>query len=312
MDVSVIIVNYNTKVLTFNCLSSVFEMVKDIQFEVIVSDNGSTDGSIEMIKENFPQVILIENGENLGFGAANNRALKIAKGKYIFYLNSDTVLLNNAIKFFFDYWENAEDKDSLGALGGILLNEYGNTMHSGGNLPTYDDILKYQKAIYFIHKRNSFLKKIHLKWLFQLCSNFRAKRYIEKVTEGEIGYITGADLFLLNNENAYFDERFFLYYEETDLEFTLFNKKLKRLLINGPKIVHLTRKDNTEFNITSFSTIHCQISSVIYTAKNLKNDTSELLKIIKADWALPSVNAVIERIGKEKIYNLLSLAEKVN
>ena len=94
MDVSVIIVNYNTKVLTFNCLSSVFEMVKDIQFEVIVSDNGSTDGSIEMIKENFPQVILIENGENLGFGAANNRALKIAKGKYIFYLNSDTVLLN--------------------------------------------------------------------------------------------------------------------------------------------------------------------------------------------------------------------------
>ena len=103
MDVSVIIVNYNTKELTRNCLKSVFEKTKGVNFEVIVSDNGSTDGSIEMIKSEFPEVILIENNANLGFGAANNRALKIARGKYVFYLNSDTLLLNNAVKIFFDY-----------------------------------------------------------------------------------------------------------------------------------------------------------------------------------------------------------------
>ncbi|MGN0729950.1 glycosyltransferase [Treponema sp.] len=101
LDVSIIIVNYNTLELTKNCLKSIFEQTNGILFEVIVSDNGSTDGSIEMIKSEFPQVILIENNANLGFGAANNRGLKIEKGKYIFYLNSDTVLLNKAVKIFF-------------------------------------------------------------------------------------------------------------------------------------------------------------------------------------------------------------------
>lgn len=81
MDVSIIIVNYNTKQLTFDCLKSVYEQTKDIDFEVFVSDNGSTDGSTESIKEQFSQVHLIENRTNLGFGAANNRALKFTKVK---------------------------------------------------------------------------------------------------------------------------------------------------------------------------------------------------------------------------------------
>ena len=75
MDVSVIIVNYNTKDLLRNCLESVFTQTQGIQFEVIVSDNGSEDGSQDMVRELFPQVILIENNANLGFGSANNRGL---------------------------------------------------------------------------------------------------------------------------------------------------------------------------------------------------------------------------------------------
>ena len=78
LDVSVIIVNYNTKQLLADCLKSIYEQTKDIAFEVIVSDNGSTDGSIEMLKNDFPKVILIENNANLGFGTANNRGLAIA------------------------------------------------------------------------------------------------------------------------------------------------------------------------------------------------------------------------------------------
>ena len=100
LDVSVRIVNYNTKDVIHNCLKSIYEHTKEITFEVIVSDNGSNDGSIEMIKLYFPQVVLIENNSNLGFGAANNRGFSLAKGKYIFYLNSDTMLNNNTVKFF--------------------------------------------------------------------------------------------------------------------------------------------------------------------------------------------------------------------
>src|SRR5574344_737129 len=130
MDVSIIIVNYNTKELTRNCLTSIYEKTKDVNFEVFVRDNNSKDGSISMIKKEFPSVILLENNANIGFGAANNRALKQAKGKYVFYLNSDTVLLNNAVKLFFDYFENAKDKENIGALGCNLVNGKGLTVDS--------------------------------------------------------------------------------------------------------------------------------------------------------------------------------------
>ena len=109
MQVSIIIVNYNTKELLNNCLKSIYKYTKDIDFEIIVSDNGSTDNSISMLKTEFPQVVIVDNGKNLGFGAANNKGLEIAKGKYIFYLNSDTLILNNAVKIFYDYFEANEN-----------------------------------------------------------------------------------------------------------------------------------------------------------------------------------------------------------
>lgn len=115
-DVSVIIVNYNTRALLRGCLASLYDKTEGLDFEVIVSDNGSTDGSAEMVRREFPQVVLVENMANLGFGAANNRALDRAGGKYVFYLNSDTLLQNNAVKIFYDYWES-HPEENLGALG---------------------------------------------------------------------------------------------------------------------------------------------------------------------------------------------------
>jgi len=95
-DVSIIIVNYNTCALLRDCLASIYERTGGIAFEVIVSDNGSTDGSIDMIRKEFPQAALIENNANLGFGAANNRGAAVASGEYLLFLNSDTTLENNA------------------------------------------------------------------------------------------------------------------------------------------------------------------------------------------------------------------------
>ncbi len=125
-----------------DCLISIYKHTTEIDFEVIVSENGSVDGSIEMLKQEFPQVVLMENNANLGFGTANNRGLAIAKGKYIFYLNSDTVLLNNAVKMFYDYWENSLEKESIGALGCNLLDGEGNVTHSFGPFPSSKKIIK--------------------------------------------------------------------------------------------------------------------------------------------------------------------------
>ena len=102
IDVSIIIVNYNTKVVTQKCIESVIDKTKAVSYEIILVDNASDDGSVEAIKEkNYLFVKIIENKSNYGFGRANNIGVKVAKGKYILFLNSDTILLNDAVSLFF-------------------------------------------------------------------------------------------------------------------------------------------------------------------------------------------------------------------
>ena len=97
MDVSIIIVAWNVRQLLHDCLKSVYEQTKGIDFEVIYVDNASEDGSVEMVKKEFSEVKIIENEENEGFIRANNQAIEIAEGRYVLLLNSDTIVLENAI-----------------------------------------------------------------------------------------------------------------------------------------------------------------------------------------------------------------------
>lgn len=262
MDVSIIIVNYNTKKLLFDCLTSLYDKTFNISFEVIVSDNGSQDGSIEMIQNYFPKVILIQNNDNLGFGAANNRGLIRATGKYIFYLNSDTILLNNAVKLFFDYFETYDDK--IGALGCNLLSPDGKNVISYANFPVDKNEYKYLIKCFF--------SSLGLKRLFY---RFKKSRSISKYI-GPVDYIIGADLFVRNNEDAKFDERFFMYYEETDLQLNMEKKGLKRIIIEGPQIIHLEGGSSSKHNnlIYSFKskTSHFYWQSCLkYFDKNLSS-----------------------------------------
>lgn len=97
MDVSIIVVAWNVRELLGNCLRSVYDQTKGIDYEVIYVDNGSADGSVEMVRKDFPQTRIIENQDNRGFIKANNQGIAIAKGRYVLLLNSDTVVLDNAI-----------------------------------------------------------------------------------------------------------------------------------------------------------------------------------------------------------------------
>ena len=119
MDVSIILVNYKTKDLTLNCIKSIYEKTTGVDFEIIVVDNNSQDGSAEAIEQEFQNVKVIYNKINVGFGAANNIAIKQAKGKYILCLNTDTFLINNAIKIMFDFMEEKANQQ-VGVCGGIL------------------------------------------------------------------------------------------------------------------------------------------------------------------------------------------------
>jgi GT2 family glycosyltransferase len=215
MDISIIIVNYNTKGFLEDCLNSIYKHSFAITFEIIVVDNASTDNSLLMIKERFKNVRLIENTENIGFGRANNIGIKAALGKYVFLLNSDTILLNNVLKIFYDFMEQ---NPKIAISGGALyINETTKT-HSYGYFPTViGEIL------------NSL--------------NLYKKLYKEKEhsVNTKVEYITGADMFIRKevlDEVGLFDEDFFMYYEETELTYRIKKQNYLTYLIPEAQIIH--------------------------------------------------------------------------
>ncbi len=133
IDLSIIIINWNTRSLLSNCLQSIQDTVTDLAIEVIVVDNASEDGSINMVQQSFPHVKTIANPENVGFVHANNQALQLCKGHYVLLLNSDTKVLPNALDEavrFMDEHPNA------GITGVRLLNPDGSFQASYTPFPT--------------------------------------------------------------------------------------------------------------------------------------------------------------------------------
>lgn len=234
MDVSIIIVNFNTQDLILQCLKSIFKQTKGVDFEVIVVDNASSDRSLVAISEKFPQVKILKSCENVGFGRANNLAINSAKGKYLFLLNSDTILINNAIKIFFDFAEFNKTL-KIGVLGTVLQYKNNEVTHSSGSFPSKWEIIKVTLADY-VSKRNQ--------------DKFRQKElclYKMLDTPIEVDYITGADLFVsasIMKEFKGFDPMFFMYYEDSELQFRMQKQGFKRIIINGPKIIHFEGASN--------------------------------------------------------------------
>lgn len=229
IDVSIIIVNYKTPVLLKNCISSIFDKTEGVNFEIIVVDNDSNDGSDPLIKENFPSVNYLQSGSNLGFGKANNIGVKIAKGRNIFFLNSDTILLNNAIKILSDY---LDENSNVGVCGGNLFDERLKHIHSFS--PRFPGIYSELDAI--INGRLSKLKQ-------NTTLQYNTLNY-----PIQVAYICGADMMVkatVLEEVGVFDPDFFLYFEEAELSFRI--KKQGYDLFNVPqaKIIHLEGASQT-------------------------------------------------------------------
>lgn len=231
MDVSVIIVNYNTLELTKNTINSVIEKTSELNYEIILVDNASVDSSVEFFEREYKdKIIFIKNNENLGFGRANNKGIEIAKGKYVFLLNSDTLLINNAIKILFDFMEKNED---CGVCGGNLFDV---------NLkPTHSFLKKLPCLSSEINFQLNFFSKI-----FRKIINKRGDFNYSK-NEKEVGYVTGADMMIRKKillETGLFDKDFFMYSEESELTYRIKQKGYKVISIPQAKIVHLEGKSS--------------------------------------------------------------------
>lgn len=252
MDVSIIFVNYKTKDLTINAINSVIEKTEDLNYEIFVVDNASNDGSIEAIEQKFPDINIIKNPINAGFGAANNLAIKQANGKYILCLNTDILLVNNAIKIMFDYMEKDENKNVV-VCGGYLVDKDGKPVYSGGNFPSVTNI------IWKFGLRNIF-KKEYAKYCTAL--------YANEISTEEIDQILGADLFLRKsviNEIGSFDEDYFMYSEETDLCKRIKKNGFHIRFVSNAKMIHLEGQ-STPNNLNKILTF--KKSEMLYLKKH--------------------------------------------
>ncbi|MDR1901249.1 MAG: glycosyltransferase family 2 protein [Treponema sp.] len=221
IDVSVIIVNYNTSSLLKNCIASIYEQTKRISFNIIVTDNNSSDDSVSMLRIEYPDVTVIPLDDNIGFGKANNLGALQAVGKYLFFLNSDTYLCNDAISILFDFMElNSE----CGICGGNLIDFSGHPIHSfDRRFPgAFSDIfLLLKKLPRLLYGRS---------W----CYNYTGLPM-------EVAYITGADLMIRNELFAAvkgFDPFFFMYYEETELTVRIKKRGYRVYSVPTAKIAH--------------------------------------------------------------------------
>jgi GT2 family glycosyltransferase len=217
MDISIIIVNYNSFNLLENCINSIQKFTSNINYEIIVVDNNSADGDIGTVTRKFKKVIIIKNSRNEGFAKANNKGAKKAKGNYLLFLNNDTLFIENTLQILLQYI--SEQKDRI-LIAPKLLNKDGSVQHSVYSFQTLWLSFTTYSFLYSIFPRSKYFNRYYL-----------MNRGINEITEVET--VTGA--FMLFNRDDFmklggFDEDYFFYGEDNDL--------CKRFRDSGGKIIY--------------------------------------------------------------------------
>lgn len=224
LDLSVIIANHNGIGVLSSCLDSLRRPTQ-ISLEVVVVDDASTDGSRELVERCYPEVRLVKLSHNLGFGAANNRGAAISSGRYILFLNNDTIVHTGALE---DLVTFADDHPELriGALGLILRDKSGKAVHSFGRFPTP---LR-QFGLWTSHLFNGYEVRLRKRAI-----HFRYSYF-------PVDYITGAAVLVprpVIDRVGGFEEGFFLYFEDTELQKRMAQAGYGRYVLRGPRIVHI-------------------------------------------------------------------------
>jgi len=226
LDLSVIIVNYNVKEFLEQCLYSVKKASKGFEVETFVVDNNSADGSIEMLNKLFPNINLIVNKTNVGFGTACNQAIKVSKGKHILLLNPDTIVSENSFKVCIDFIAKTKN---AGAIGVKMINGKGKFLaESKRSLPTPSS------AFYKIFGLSSIFPKSKLFGKYQL-------KYLDKNKTHQVEVISGAFMFIKKetlDNSGLFDEHFFMYGEDIDLSYRIIKSGYKNYYLPTTTIIH--------------------------------------------------------------------------
>ena len=226
IDVSIIIVSWNTRDILADCLDSVYKTTSSIRFETIVIDNNSADNTCQMVRTSFPNVILIENQANRGFAAANNQGLDIAKGRYVFLLNSDTIVMQNAIEKLIDF---ADANPHAAVVGPKVLNKNGTLQPTCFMFPSITNMLLSATYLYKIFPKSRIFSRERMGWW-------------NRDDQRQVDVVTGCAMLIRQQvikQIGILDENYFMYCEETDFCYRCKKAGWQILFTPDPQIIHL-------------------------------------------------------------------------
>lgn len=283
MELSVIIVNYNVKHFLEQCLMSVHSALKDIDAEVFVVDNASSDDSCSMVKQKFPTVKLIENYQNVGFSKANNQAIDQSQGKYVLLLNPDTVVQEDTFSKCIAFMNSHSD---AGAITVKMIDGKGNYLpESKRGFPS---------------PWVSFFKIFGLTSLFPKSRIF-ARYYLghlDKNATNQIDVLPGAFMFMRKealNQSGLLDEQFFMYGEDIDLSYRITQAGYKNYYYPECQIIHYkgesTKKGSLNYVLIFYKAM------IIFAKKHFKsNKASTFIILINFAIYFRAFLSIIKRI----------------
>jgi len=294
MKLSVVIVNYNVEHFLEQCLLSVRKASKSVDMETFVVDNISIDGSVEMVKQKFPEVVLIENKDNVGFSKANNQAMRIAKGEYILLLNPDTVVEEDTFNKVVGFMDSHPD---AGGLGVKMIDGKGQFLpESKRGLPT---------------PSVAFYKIFGLASLFPKSKKFGRYHlgYLDKEETNEIEILSGA--FMLMRKKALdkvglLDEAFFMYGEDIDLSYRIILGGYKNYYFPETQIIHYkgesTKKSSVNYVFVFYNAM------IIFAKKHFSEKNANTFSVlIKAAIYFRASIAIANRFVKKVTLPLVDL-----
>jgi len=288
VDLSIIIVNYNVKHFLEQCLCSVRKAVQGLQAEIIVIDNKSTDNSLEYVRPRFPGIIFIANQTNTGFAQACNQGLKRAQGKYILFLNPDTILpedcLQKSIAFL-------EARPEAGALGIKMIDGSGHFLRESKRS--------------FPSPLTSFYKLSGLARLFPRSAVF-ARYHLGNLDENKdhpVDVLAGAYMMVKKevlDKTGAFDETFFMYGEDIDLSYRIQQAGYINYYFSGSSIIHFKGESTKRSSMNYVRMFYNAMS--IFVRKHYGGSKASIFNILIhiAIWARAAMSAIagfIRRIG---------------
>ena len=291
--ISIIIVNYNVRYFLDQCLKSIFNNAGGFDLQVIVVDNNSTDDSVSMLEQQFPQVTLIQSTENLGFSKGNNQGLRHATGKYILFLNPDTILGSDTLRICYNHLEQHPD---TGAVCVRMIDGAGNYLPESkrGN-PTFSASFYKMTGLYKLFPRNKLINQYY-------------KGNIGEFESAHIDVMTGAFIFMparVLEITGSWDEDFFMYGEDIDLSYRIRQAGYNITYLPQTSIIHFKGESTRRASYNYIRTFYSAMN--IFVRKHYKDQGNFYVMLLDSAVYFRTALAMVSSIFTRALPVLLDL-----